>query len=106
MENRYIIIVDCEGRLVPIVDDEKWEWECSTFPTEEAALEATSNSLLCRAHAHIIINYDGVQAGPELPPEFLSGNSVQVERAALSRERMLEILRATTTGTIGSKISD
>lgn len=59
MSDRYIIIVDRNGTLVPIVNDNDDDLYIS--PSREEAQKVAANTMLCRAYPYTIINFDGAE---------------------------------------------
>lgn len=57
MTDRHIIIVDRDGLLLPIVDD---DGALATYPTLEEASRAAEDTMICRAYPYSIINFDEV----------------------------------------------
>ena len=58
MTDRYIIIVDRNGILVPIVNDNDDDLYVSS--SREEAEKVAENTMLCRAFPYSIINFDEV----------------------------------------------
>lgn len=59
MTDRYIIIVDRGGVLVPIVNDD--DGDLYVRSSRGAARDAAGNTMLCRAYPYKIINFDEVE---------------------------------------------
>lgn len=58
MTDRYIIIADRDGLLLPIVSDD--DGVLATYPTREDASRAADDTMICRAYPYSIINFDEV----------------------------------------------
>lgn len=58
MADRYIIIVDRDGLLLPIVSD--YDGALATYSSYEEASRAADDTMICRAYPYSIINFDEV----------------------------------------------
>lgn len=59
MTDRYIIIVDRDGLLIPIVNSDD-EGIMAAMTSRDQAERVASETMLCRAYPYSIINFDEV----------------------------------------------
>ncbi len=59
MSDRYIIIVDRDGLLIPVVDADD-DGLLAVYSSHEDAESAADNTMICRAYPYSIINFDEV----------------------------------------------
>jgi len=59
MTDRYIIIAERDGLLIPVVDADD-DGLLAVYPSHERAEQAAENTMICRAYPYSNINFDEV----------------------------------------------